>query len=153
MNVITYNKMPGFFSDIKHKVEKLGNKVAEGAISGLQLGQKVTGAVSKFGHKYVDPVNKGIEAVSKIPFVGSMAQPLLGPARAAVGMVKSGLGVVDGANSAMAKAESGVRAKQSAVKAGDLHMAANVMRDTVKDSFASGKALRSSAKSILEKRK
>lgn len=141
----------GFFDDIKHRAAKLGNKVADGAISGLQLGQKVTGVVSKYGHKVVNPVNHAINAISKIPFVGSAAAPLLGPARSAVGLVSSVVGVADAAGKAMGKAESGVRATQSAVKSGDYHQAANVMRDTAKDSFASGKALRSSAQNILEK--
>lgn len=140
-----------WFSDARDSVAKIGNKVASGAIAGLQLGQKVTGAISKLGHKVVDPLNRGIDIVSKIPFIGSLAQPILAPARAAVGLVKSGLGVVDTANKAMKHAETGVRGVQSAVKAGDLHQAANVMRDTAKDSYASGQTLRSSAKSILEK--
>ena len=37
-------------------VGKLGSKVLQGASSGLRLGTKVLGGVSKVGHKVLDPV-------------------------------------------------------------------------------------------------
>ena len=136
-----------------HSVEKYGNKLANTVAGGLHYGQKALGTVSHYGHKVVDPMSKGIDMVRKIPGVGAIAQPVLAPVGAAIGVVKSGLGVVDGAASAMGAAASGIRAAQSAIKAGDKHAAINVIRDTAHDSFAASKTLKSSAQNALERGK
>ena len=132
-------------------VGKLGTKVLQGASAGLRLGTKVLGGVSKIGHKILDPVNKGVNLVSKIPFVGALAEPVLAPVRGALGLANSALGVVDSGASALGKIQSGMRATQSAVKSGDYHQAANVMRDTARDSYAAGSTLKGSARSVLER--
>ena len=132
-------------------VGKLGSKVLQGASSGLRLGTKVLGGVSKVGHKVLDPVNKGIGMVSKIPILGSLAAPILAPVQGALGLANTALGVVDSGASLGRKVQSGIRATQSAVKTGDYHQAANVMRDTAKDSYAAGTALKGSARSVLER--
>ena len=132
-------------------VGKFGSKVLQGASSGLRLGTKVLGGISKVGHKVLDPVNKGIGMVSKIPIVGSLAAPILAPVQGALGLANTALGVVDSGASLGRKVQSGIRATQSAVKSGDYHQAANVMRDTAKDSYAAGTALKGSARSVLER--
>ena len=132
-------------------IGKLGTKVLQGASAGLRLGTKVLGGVSKVGHKVLDPVNKGIGMVSKIPIVGSLAAPILAPVQGALGLANTALGVVDTGASLGRKVQSGLRATQSAVKSGDYHQAANVMRDTAKDSYAAGSALKGSARSVLER--
>ena len=132
-------------------IGKLGSKVLQGAGAGLRLGTKVLGGVSKVGHKVLDPVNKGIGMVSKIPIVGSLAAPILAPVQGALGLANTALGVVDSGASLGRKVQSGVRATQSAVKSGDYHQAANVMRDTAKDSYAAGSSLKGSARSVLER--
>ena len=132
-------------------IGKLGTKVLQGASAGLRLGTKVLGGVSKVGHKVLDPVNKGIGMVSKIPIVGSLAAPILAPVQGALGLANTALGVVDTGASLGRKVQSGIRATQSAVKSGDYHQAANVMRDTAKDSYAAGSALKGSARSVLER--
>ena len=132
-------------------VGKFGSKVLQGASSGLRLGTKVLGGISKVGHKVLDPVNKGIGMVSKIPIVGSLAAPILAPVQGALGLANTALGVVDSGASLGRKVQSGIRATQSAVKTGDYHQAANVMRDTAKDSYAAGTALKGSARSVLER--
>ena len=132
-------------------IGKLGSKVLQGASSGLRLGTKVLGGISKVGHKVLDPVNKGIGMVSKIPILGSLAAPILAPVQGALGLANTALGVVDSGASLGRKVQSGIRATQSAVKTGDYHQAANVMRDTAKDSYAAGTALKGSARSVLER--
>ena len=132
-------------------VGRFGSKVLQGASAGLRLGTKVLGGISKVGHKVLDPVNKGVNLVSKIPFVGALAEPLLAPVRGALGLANSALGVVDSGASLGRKVQSGVRATQSAVKSGDYHQAANVMRDTAKDSYAAGSNLKGTARSVLER--
>ena len=132
-------------------VGKLGSKVLQGASSGLRLGTKVLGGISKVGHKVLDPINKGVGMVSKIPIVGSLAAPILAPVQGALGLANTALGVVDSGASLGRKVQSGIRATQSAVKTGDYHQAANVMRDTAKDSYAAGTALKGSARSVLER--
>jgi hypothetical protein len=52
----------------------------------------------------------------------------------------------------MGRAATGIRASQSALQTGDVNQAMNVMRDTATDTFAAGRALKSTAKSALEKR-
>ena len=132
-------------------VGRLGSKVLQGASAGLRLGTKVLGGVSKVGHKVLDPINRGVNLVSKIPFVGALAEPVLAPVRGALGLATSALGVVDSGASLARKVQSGVRATQSAVKSGDYHQAANVMRDTAKDSYAAGSNLKGTARSVLER--
>ena len=130
---------------------KIGTKVLQGASAGLRLGTKVLGGVSKVGHKVLDPVNKGVNLVSKIPFIGGLAEPILLPIRGALGLANSALGVVDSGASLGRKVQSGVRSTQSAVNSGDYHQAANVMRDTAKDSYAAGSNLKGTARSVLER--
>eukprot|EP01047_Picozoa_sp_COSAG01_P059981 COSAG01_NODE_7284_length_3271_cov_65.572194_2_plen_114_part_00 len=103
--------------------------------------------VSRLGHKYMPAAQKAAQMGSMLPGVGSK----LGMVNKALGAAQSGLGVVDSANKALSSAGSGIRATQSAVKAGDYHQAANVLRDTAKDSYASGRRLQTSARSVLEK--
>ena len=141
----------GFFDDMRHRAEKIGNKVADTAIHGLTLGQKVTGTVSKIGHKYVDKASSAINTVSKIPFIGGAAEPVLGIAREGVDVGRAALGVVDTANAGMSTAEKGIRGVKTALSAGDLHQAAKTLRDTTKDAFASAGSVRSQAKSTLQK--
>lgn len=141
----------GFFDDIKQKAEKIGNKVADTAIHGLTLGQKVTGTVSKIGHKFVDKADSAINTVSKIPVVGGLAEPVLGIAREGVNVGRSALGVVDTANAGMSAAEKGIRGFKTAIAAGDIHQAAKTMRDTTKDAFAAAGSVRTQAKSTLQK--
>ena len=132
-------------------IGKIGTKVLQGASAGLRLGTKVLGGVSKVGHKVLDPINRGVNLVSKIPFVGALAEPVLAPVRGALGLANSALGVVDSGASLGRKVQLGVRATQSAVKSGDYHQAANVMRDTAKDSYAAGSNLKGTARSVLER--
>jgi hypothetical protein len=139
----------GLFSALS----KIGNKIVGAADKGLRFGQKALGTVSKYGHKVVDTGQKGVRFVEKIPVLGGVVEPILAPVKGALNLASTGLGVVDGANRLAGKVDRGLRATQSAVKAGDYHQAANVMRDTARDSYASGKKLRSSARSVLERRK
>ena len=132
---------------------KIGNKVVGAAGTGLRLGQKVLGTVSQIGHKVVDTGQKGIGLVERVPILGKAAAPILAPVKGALDVASTGLGVVDSANRLAGTVDRGLRATQSAVQAGDYHQAANVLRDTARDSYASGKKLRSSAKSLLERRK
>ena len=57
---------------ILKKATKFGNKVLSGVGHVAQVGSKVLGTASKYGHKVVDPVQKGIGMIEKIPFVGSV---------------------------------------------------------------------------------
>ena len=132
-------------------IGKLGSKVLQGAGAGLRLWTKVLGGVSKIGHKVLDPINKGVGMVSKIPILGSLAAPILAPVQGALGLANTALGVVDTGASLGRKVQTGIRATQSAVKSGDYHQAANVMRDTAKDSYAAGTKLKGSARSVLER--
>ena len=83
--------------------------------------------------------------------LGALAEPVLAPVRGALNLANSALGVVDSGASLGRKVQSGVRATQSAVTQGDYHQAANVMRDTAKDSYASGQTLQHTARSVLER--
>ena len=132
---------------------RFGNKVVGGVEKGLRFGQKVLGKVSHYGHKVLDVGQKGVSFAEKVPVLGAMAEPILAPLKSAMNLASAGLGVVDSANKMAGQAHTGVRATQAAVKSGDYHQAANVLRDTARDSFASGKKLQTSAKSVLERRK
>jgi len=141
----------GLFGDAVGKAKRLGNKALDTASAGLRIGTKALGSVSQLGHKYVDKVNHAVNFVEKIPFVGGVAAPVLAPVKGVLGVANSALGVVDTAKGIGDNLSAGVRATQSAVASGDYHQAANVLRDTAKDTYASGKVLRSSAQNVLER--
>eukprot|EP01045_Picozoa_sp_COSAG04_P007193 COSAG04_NODE_370_length_15729_cov_5.743506_6_plen_132_part_00 len=123
-------------------VAKYGTKLVGGALKGLKYGQKVAGEVHTYGEK-------AKHAASVAQHLGLGGEKLT----KAVGIVG---GVTDAASSVgkMAKsAESGVRGAQSALHAGNTHQALGIVRDTVKDEYAAGKALKDKARSTLERAK
>ena len=134
-----------------NSIRKYGLKALDTVTSGFKMGEKTLGTISKYGHKVVDPLEHGINFVSKIPFVGSAAEPLLLPARAAVGVGRSALTVADTGATLLGKAAGGLQATKAAVRAGDVHQAASILRDTAKEGFGASKELQSSARSAMQK--
>ena len=121
-------------------VARMGTKVSAGALKGLRLGEKVTGEVARVGHKVRDYG----KMAGHIPGVGkeiSKAADFAG----AVGDAAAS------ANKMMKGASSGVRGAQNALAAGNTQQA--LMRDTAKSEYASGKVLKSQARSVLERAK
>ena len=143
----------GGYDSFLTKAGRLGNKVADAAVNGLKWGQKAAGNVVKYGTKGLDIAKHATEAVERTPFVGTAAAPVTGALRSAIGIGENVVGMAGVAGSAMGAAASGIREAQSAVKAGDVNQAMNVMRDTATDSFAAGGKLKSTARSTLEKRR
>ena len=121
-------------------IAKMGNKVTAGALKGLRLGEKVTGEVARIGHKVRDYG----KMAGSIPGVGGQLSKAAGIA----GAIGDAAGA---ANKMMKGTSSGVRGAQNALAAGNTQQALGIMRDTAKDEFASGKALRSQARSVLER--
>ena len=120
----------------------MGTKVSGGALKGLRLGEKVTGEVARVGHKVRDYG----KMAGHIPGVGkeiSKAADFAG----AVGDAAAS------ANKMMKGASSGVRGAQNALAAGNTQQALGIMRDTAKSEYASGKVLKSQARSVLERAK
>ena len=78
------------------------------------------------------------EAVERTPVVGQAAAPMTGALRSAIGIGENLVGMAGVAGGAMGSAASGIRQAQSAVKAGDVNQAMNVMRDTATDSDSGG---------------
>ena len=99
------------FEGLKSTIGRLGNKVANIAAGGLKLGQKAVGTVSHYGHKFVDPIQHGLDSVSKIPFVGKMVAPVLAPVAGVVGTASSALQVLDGASGMMGRGAKGIRGR------------------------------------------
>ena len=127
-------------------IAKLGNKLAGGSMKGLRIGEKVTGEVAKIGHKVRDYGK-----------YAAMAAAPLGPeAVAAVGAVAGVAGKVGdaaaSANKIIKSTQAGARGAQNALAAGNKQQALGIMRDTAKDQFAAGKALKSQAKSVMERK-
>ena len=123
-------------------IAKLGNKVTGGVLKGLRIGEKVTGEVARVGHKVRDYG----KMAGGIPRFGGEISKAAGIA-GAIG------DAADSANKMMKRGEAGVRGAQNALAAGNTQQALGIMRDTTKDQFASGKALKSQARSVLERRK
>ena len=123
-------------------IARLGGKVTGGVLKGLRLGEKVTGEVARVGHKVRDYG----KMAGGIPGVGGELSKAAGIA----GAIGDAAG---SANKMMKRGESGVRGAQNALAAGNTQQALGIMRDTAKDEFASGKALKSQARSILERKK
>ena len=121
-------------------VAKYGNKVSAGAMKGLRVGEKVTGEVARIGHKVRDYG----KMAGAIPGVGDK----LAKAAELAGQVGD---TAASANKMMKSTGAGVRGAQNALAAGNTQQALGIMRDTAKNEFASGKALRSQAKSVLER--
>lgn len=141
----------GLIGDVVGKAKRLGTKALDTADAGLRIGTKALGSVSRMGHKVLDKVNHAVGFVENIPFVGGVAAPVLAPVKSVLNVANAGLGVVDTAKGIGDNLSAGVRATQSAVASGDYHQAANVLRDTAKDTYSSGKVLRSSAQNVLER--
>ena len=123
-------------------VARMGTKVSAGALKGLRLGEKVTGEVARVGHK----VRDYDKMAGHIPGVGkeiSKAADFAG----AVGDAAAS------ANKMTKGASSGVRGAQNALAAGNTQQALGIMRDTAKSEYASGKVLKSQARSALERAK
>jgi hypothetical protein len=134
------------------KAGRLGNKAADVAVNGLKWGQKAAGQVVKYGQKGLDIAKHATSAIERTPFVGMAAAPVTGALRSAIGVGENIVSGAEVAGSAMGRAATGIRASQSALQTGDVNQAMNVMRDTATDTFAAGRALKSTAKSALEKR-
>ena len=121
-------------------IAKMGTKVTGGVLKGLRLGEKVTGEVARVGHKVRDYG----KMAGSIPGVGKEISKVAGIA----GAIGDAAGT---ANKMMKTGEAGVRGAQNALAAGNTQQALGIMRDTAKDEFASGKALKSQARSVLER--
>ena len=141
------------FESFVTKAGRLGNKVADAAVSGLKWGQKAAGNVVRYGSKGLDVAKHATSAIERTPFIGTAAAPITGLMRSAIGVGENVLEGAKLAGGAMGSAAAGVRASQAAVRTGDVHQAYNVMRDTAKDSFAAGRELQSTARSTLERAK
>ena len=123
-------------------IAKMGTKVSGGALKGLRLGEKVTGEVARVGHKVRDYG----KMAGSIPGVGGEISKAAGLAGAIGDATAS-------ANKMMKGASSGVRGAQNALAAGNTQQALGIMRDTAKSEYASGKVLKSQARSVLERAK
>ena len=121
-------------------IARMGTKVTGGVLKGLRLGEKVTGEVARIGHKVRDYG----KMAGSIPGVGKQLSKVAGIA----GAIGDAAGT---ANKMIKGASSGVRGAQNALAAGNTQQALGIMRDTVKDEFASGKALKGQARSVLER--
>ena len=127
-------------------IAKLGQKIAGSSMKGLRIGEKVTGQVAKIGHKVRD---YGKYATLAAASLGPEAAAAVG---AAVGVAGKVGDVAQSANTAIKATEAGARGAQNALAAGNKQQALGIMRDTAKDSYAAGKSLTSSAKSVMERK-
>ena len=127
-------------------IAKLGQKIAGGSMKGLRIGEKVTGAVAKFGHKVRD---YGKYATLAAGALGPEAVAAVG---AAVGVAGKVGDAAQTANKMIMSTEAGARGAQNALAAGNKQQALGIMRDTAKDQFAAGKSLKSAAKSVMERK-
>jgi len=127
-------------------IAKLGHKIAGSSMKGLRVGEKVTGEVAKFGHKVRD---YGKYATLAAGYLGPEAAAAVG---AAVGVAGKVGDVAQKANTAIKSTQAGARGAQNALAAGNKQQALGIMRDTAKDQYAAGKSLKSSAKSVLERK-
>ena len=127
-------------------IAKWGQKLAGASMKGLRIGEKVTGAVAKIGHKVRDYGK-----------YAALAAGALGPEASAAVMGAAQFAGKIGDSSASANkmikgTEAGARGAQNALAAGNKQQALGIMRDTAKDQFAAGKSLKSAAKSAMERK-
>jgi hypothetical protein len=127
-------------------IAKLGQKIAGGSMKGLRIGEKVTGAVAKLGHKVRD---YGKYATLAAGALGPEAVAAVG---AAVGVAGKVGDAAQTANTIIKNTQAGARGAQNALAAGNKQQALGIMRDTAKDQFAAGKSLKSAAKSVMERK-
>ncbi len=127
-------------------IAKLGQKIAGGSMKGLRIGEKVTGAVAKLGHKVRD---YGKYATLAAGALGPEAVAAVG---AAVGVAGKVGDAAQTANTMIKNTQVGARGAQNALAAGNKQQALGIMRDTAKDQFAAGKSLKSAAKSVMERK-
>tara|TARA_R110000824_G_scaffold340739_4_gene527250 strand:+ start:5264 stop:5782 length:519 start_codon:yes stop_codon:yes gene_type:complete len=126
----------GFFTSI-------GKKLSNGLHSAARVGLKITGGVSRVGHKIASVGKKVLDVVDRVPVVGTMLAPATGVARSAIGLVENVADAAGTAHSAIKVGDKLVRQGQAALKSGDKVAAMGVLRG--------GQQLVSDSKSNIEK--
>ena len=111
----------GFFS-------RIGNKIADGLHTAARVGKKITGNVSRVGHKIASSGKSVLGVIERIPVIGQALAPATGVARSAIGLVEDVADVAGVASNLLGTGEKLVRAGQSAVKRGDVAGAHEVLR-------------------------
>jgi len=111
----------GFFT-------RLGNKIADGIHSAARVGKKITGTVSRVGHKIASSGKSVLGVIERIPVIGQALAPATGIARSAIGLVENVADVAEGAHSILSTGDKLVRAGQHAVNKGNIAGAHEVLR-------------------------
>jgi len=107
---------------------RIGQKIAGGIETAGRLGKKVLGEVSRVGHKISSQGGHIVNAVERIPMVGTALAPVTGVARSALGMIENVASGADKGLSMINRAEGLVREGRDAVRTGDLQQAHQVLR-------------------------
>tara|TARA_R110002051_G_scaffold5676_3_gene28852 strand:+ start:641 stop:1156 length:516 start_codon:yes stop_codon:yes gene_type:complete len=107
---------------------RLGNKIADGLHSAARVGKKITGTVSRVGHKIASSGKSVLGVIERIPVIGQALAPVTGVARSAIGLVENVADVAGGAHSILSTGDKLVRAGQHAVNKGDVAGAHAVLR-------------------------
>ena len=107
---------------------RLGNKIADGLHSAAIVGKKITGNVSRVGHKIASVGKSVVGAVERIPVIGQALAPVTGIARSAIGLVEDVADAAGGASKLMGTGSKLIRAGQSAVNKGNIAGAHEVLR-------------------------
>ena len=107
---------------------RLGNKIADGLHSAAIVGKKITGNVSRVGHKIASVGKSVVGAVERIPVIGQALAPVTGIARSAIGLVEDVADAAGAASKLMGTGSKLIRAGQSAVNKGDVAAAHSVLR-------------------------
>lgn len=132
---------------------RMGNKLADSAVRGLRIGEKASGEVSKYGKKALAVARHVVGAVEATPFLGQAAAPVTGLVRSAIATGDRVVAGADLAKTAFGGAATGLRSAQIHANAGDASQAAQITRQTARDTHKQGRALNKSARSLLERPK
>ena len=107
---------------------RLGNKIADGIHSAARVGKKITGNVSRVGHKIASVSKSVVGAIERVPVIGQALAPVTGIARSAIGLVEDVADAAGGASKLLGNGKKLIRAGQSAVNKGDVAGAHAVLR-------------------------
>lgn len=127
----------GIFSNI----QRVGNKIANGIHSAAQVGKKITGAVSRVGHKLATHAKNAVNLVERVPVLGTALAPVTGVVRSGIGIVENVADIAGTANKLIDRGDKLVRMGQDALNTRDTAGAMRTIREARDLGKSSGKQL------------
>lgn len=127
----------GIFSHIT----RIGNKIANGIHSASVVGKKLTGSISRVGHKLASHAKNAVSMIERVPGLGTALAPVTGLVRSGIGVVENVADLAGSANKLIDRGDKIVRSGQDALNNRDTAGAMRTIREARDLGKSSGKQL------------